>query len=243
VVRNFLLAVILSLLVVTLWTSQQHRSQPSAQEQAESASADRSAAAGDETEVARESDSAAAVAAAEAVDRDLPSAPAIEIELRGEGYRAVLSSAGAALVSYELTDPRFVSWDPPGNAPIDLLLSPEGQPARVGATPFEELGLGDLRRATFEVESRDSNGVTFAYRSRGVSIRKSYRFDPGSHAFELAVTVENASGEMLSPQFAIEWPANQVRGNDYAQLSLDPTLSTGRRATSPSWRVTSESCA
>ncbi|MEZ4219159.1 MAG: membrane protein insertase YidC [Myxococcota bacterium] len=218
--RNFLLAVVLSLLVVTLWTSQQSRTP----EGADAEKVEQGASPG----VASEANAAAAqadprtVAESPALEASappaLPDAPEERIEIRGDDYRAVLSSRGAVLVSYEITD--YVSWDPPGEAPIDLLLAPETAPVRVGATPFEELGLGDLRAASFAVEERSEHGASFVLTRRGVTVRKTFRFEPDGHAFEFSVSVENASGELLSPRFAVEWPANQVHGNDYRQLSL-----------------------
>ncbi len=139
-------------------------------------------------------------------------------EIEGERFIAELSNRGGSLIRYELLD--YMTAESEGlPEAIDLLASSEGG-LSVGATPFEELGIGNLRDAQFEVEREDLDSVTFVLTRNGVTVRKHYRFDLDGYTFELSITVENMSGEVLRPRFEIEWPVAVREGNDYANLSL-----------------------
>ena len=50
---------------------------------------------------------------------------------------------------------------------------------------LEELGIGNLRDAQFEVEREDLDSVTFVLTRNGVTVRKHYRFDLDGYTFEL----------------------------------------------------------
>ena len=222
--RNFLLFVVLSMLIVTLYTSRQPipEAVPSSGEvadvqnstgtQPEGASS--LPTLGGSERMAPQSESTGTLEAGRLTEE-----PPQEFlhEVEGERVRAKFSSVGGVMVKHELL--HWESWDPPGNDPIDLLLT-SGAPMQVGATPFVELGLGDLRSAHFTVESADNAGVVYSLERSGMTIRKAWRVDPDTYTFTLTVSLENTSGEMRQTRFSVEWPATQVDGNDYAQASL-----------------------
>jgi YidC/Oxa1 family membrane protein insertase len=240
--RNFLLAVVLSMLVVTVWTSTRPKPEDSplatVPSESTSASVDQGGdAAGtatdagpyeaggrgatlpqDEPGAAAEPAGGVEAIGSAALAEAPPTAPAQTKRIEGTNFVAELTNRGAAITSYALLD----YGTGPGKGveePIDLIARKDVA-VRVGTTPFPELGIGDLRNASFEVESEDGRSITYAYTRGGITVRKHYRFDLDDHTFEMSVAVENTSGDVLHPEFAIEWPAAIREGNDYKDLSL-----------------------
>ena len=223
--RNFVLALALSMLVVMIYTStrppveEPPLTQPAPNE---SAVAEEGApSSGVEIEDSGRALRERTPAASRADVSAYASAPAFEEEtktIEGAQFVAELSNRGGAITSYAL---RGYQTAPAAGDPelIDLLASSDGE-LQVGATPFEELGIGNLRWARFEVEDEDSRSITFVLERNGVRVSKHYRFDLDGYTFELAVAVENTSGEVLHPRFEIEWQAAIREGNDYANLSV-----------------------
>ena len=225
--RNFLIAVVLSMLVVTIWSSTRPAPEelPQAPLAAEGAGEARGPGAAETAPSERVGGLQAVARESGAPVRsslpELGSAPAFEASskvIEGSLFVAELSSRGGSLVRYELRDYQTAASEGPP-VPIDLLAW-EGGELLIGATPFEELGLGNLREAQFEVESEDSRSITFVLSRDGVTVRKHYRFDLDAYTFDLAVAVENSSGSVLQPRFEIEWPVAAREGNDYTKLSL-----------------------
>ncbi|MEE3331249.1 MAG: membrane protein insertase YidC [Myxococcota bacterium] len=216
--RNFLLFVVLSMLIVTLYTSRQPPVEPVPAEPGPTASQpgpSETASPVVATErIAPQTDAEREQAAGRAAEQ---LEPFLTHEIEGNLVRAQFSSAGGVMVRHEMLE--YESWDPPGNDPMDLLMT-TGAPMQVGATPFEGLGLGDLRHARFSVESADSEGVTYVLERGGMTIRKVWELDPETYGFTLKISLENMSGEMKQSRFAVEWPVTQIEGNDYAQASL-----------------------
>ena len=97
-----------------------------------------------------------------------------------------------------------------GRPPYDLLL----------ATPFDELGLGDLSRENFEVLEETGGRFEFRVVRDGLVIKKAYTFAEGSYDFELRVSVENRSERPVAPLFALTWPAATRPGQDFREQSL-----------------------
>ena len=138
--------------------------------------------------------------------------------VEGTKFRATLSNRGGTLERYALLDYRTPGGEG-ASREIDLLGAEDGT-LEGAATPFAELGIGDLRDAEFTVEDEDSRSVTYTLQRGGVLVRKRYRFDLDDYSFSLAVSVENTSGEVLYPEFEVEWPAALQPGNDYSKISL-----------------------
>jgi YidC/Oxa1 family membrane protein insertase len=82
-------------------------------------------------------------------------------------------------------------------------------------TPFEELGLGDLSEAVFEIEEEVGSTIAFRFAAEGVTVRKVY-----SYGFELLVQVENRSERVIEPRFAVTWPAAERSGQDFKDQAL-----------------------
>jgi YidC/Oxa1 family membrane protein insertase len=109
---------------------------------------------------------------------------------------------------------------PAPDAPPLVLTTGRGPFANALASPFRELGIGDLSRVAFEVERSDGDRVEFRYASGGISVRKRYDFDPESYAFELRLAVENHSERAIGPRYGLSWPAEVTPGNDFREQSL-----------------------
>jgi len=219
--RNFILAIVLSMLVVSVWSA----TRPIPETPAETPSA-----AATEDPAAEPAPARTGEALATPQPPALPagrggasyaSEPAFEPQLKsieGGQFRATLSTRGGTLESYALLDYR-TSVAEGASRDIDLLGTEEGR-LEGAATPFSELGIGNLRGAEFTVEEEDSRSVTYVLERSGILVRKQYRFDLDDYSFSLAVSVENTSGEVLYPQFEVEWPAALQAGNDYTKISL-----------------------
>jgi YidC/Oxa1 family membrane protein insertase len=132
-------------------------------------------------------------------------------------YRAELDTQGASIRHWEL---REFDGGPLDNfAPIVLTT---GDPPNEGVfvTPFQELGIGDLSRAVFEVEEEFGSKIAFRFTDKGITVRKIYSFREDSYGFELLVRVENESVQVIEPLFAVIWPAAERPGQDFKEQTL-----------------------
>jgi len=220
--RNTLLAFALSFAVLTLWMlftkppqgTAPRSSQPMAESPAQEAAQEAPTPELPEAEnlaTSQAGDAARAVvpAPAPATRRVLP----VETPL----FHAELDSIGGTLRHFELKSYR--TTPAPASPPIVLTT---GHPpfANALATPFRELGLGDLSQVPFEVEGAHDHEVSFAFERTGIRVRKVYDFEPDSYAFSLRISIENGSGEAIGPRYGVSWPASEKPGQDFKEQSL-----------------------
>jgi len=132
-------------------------------------------------------------------------------------YVAEFTNRGAGLLSWELRG--YDTGKAGGRQPIQMTTVDEAFEVTL-ATPFSELGLGDLSNAVFEIESEDHSGVAFRYRANGITVRKSFVLEEDSYSFRMRLEVENASDSEIVPEFAIVWPATQREGEDFKSESI-----------------------
>jgi YidC/Oxa1 family membrane protein insertase len=132
-------------------------------------------------------------------------------------FHVELDSIGGTLRRFELVAYRVT---PSPASPAIVLTT--GQPpfANALATPFRELGLGDLTQVPFEVERAGAHEVVFSFERSGVRVRKIYAFEPDSYAFSLRIAVENGSSAAIGPRYAVTWPASVQPGHDFAEQSF-----------------------
>src|SRR5262245_38601628 len=228
--RNTLLAIVLSLGVLTLWTLL--TSPPRAPHQP----------AGPRPEATQES--SPAVPASPPAETGVPETPALPeppvgeeagaqpappapvpgevpqgelVEIDTPLFRANLDSVGGALRHFELK--RF-RMRPAPDAPPVVLTTGESRYANALATPFTELGLGELSRVQYAVGRTSDLGVACSLERGGIRVRKTYAFDADSYAFELRIGVENASARVASPRYALSWAAHATPGNDFRDQAL-----------------------
>jgi YidC/Oxa1 family membrane protein insertase len=138
-------------------------------------------------------------------------------EFDSELYRARLSNRGASLSSWMLAE--YTERTPHGEIPVELVPG-EGAGLPVLSTPMQELGLGDLARANWEVEAEGEDGASFVARGNGLTVRKTYEFERDSYVFRVALEVENQGDRVVSPRFEVLWPAALREGEDFKQHSL-----------------------
>jgi hypothetical protein len=216
--RNTLLAIVLSLAVLTLWTMftapPPGRQQPPQPQAPAETTAARDETAGSGGERAAEP-SAGVTRARPAAPVPVESPRADRIQIETPLFRAELDPLGAVLLRFELKGFRLTPA--PDSPPIVLTTG-----AADGAlmTPFLELGVGDLSRAPYTVERADDRSAAFLLERNGVRVRKVYEFDPEGYAFALRVGVENASSQPISPAYELAWSARVVPGNDFKEQAF-----------------------
>jgi YidC/Oxa1 family membrane protein insertase len=215
--RNFLLATALSMAVLMLWTFYVEGNKP--QEPApEVVAAAEEPAPGGEPAAARPPAPAAASAPAPAAPAapETPSVPEQKVEIRSDLFHAVLTSHGGALERWELL--QFEDRSVPGRPNVEVTTLAEGEVAL--ATPFAELGLGDLSRLPYAVSQPDPSSATFEAALNGLQIRKDYTFDPASYLFRLRIEIVNGTGRAIRPSFRTHWPARARRSDDFREYGL-----------------------
>jgi YidC/Oxa1 family membrane protein insertase len=157
-----------------------------------------------------------------AANPELPSEPApVEAEVAAERieidtplYRAHLSTRGAMLEGWELEN-----YTDHAGARVQMI--PVDGPANaLAATPFRELGIGDLSQVGWQIEKRDPTGAVFRVARGGVELRKTWTFDPETYAFRLAIEVANRSPAAISPRFLVDWPAEVRHEQDFVDQAL-----------------------
>jgi len=241
--RNFLLALVLSLLVVSGWQMWEASRRPPVEfvEEIEG-----SGEAGGEAETTASAEAGESARLAEAptrasLERDEPrdaersgdrsagreaaGAPGPEPEpwegiFESEFARAVLTNRGGSLASWTLLDERYSVTDVGElEVPIELITAAT-QNALALTTPFEELGFGDLSTRRFKVEKSSDDEVVFTLENGGVTLRKHYRFPRDGYELRLSLEIENQSDRLIVSPFMVDWPAAVVEGNDFKEQSF-----------------------
>jgi len=157
----------------------------------------------------------------EVAERSIP----IETHL----YSALLTNRGAGISSWKLKGFREKS---DLTAPQINLVTGLDVGNVVLATPFTELGIGDFANRVFEVVSEDASSVAFETRENGLTLRKTFNFDPEGYSFRLLVEVLNESMESVAPRFQIDISAYQNPANDFREQAL-AALEDGSRVAKP----------
>lgn len=147
-------------------------------------------------------------------------APELEEEeflFENQYVRARISSRGAGITHWELLN---YLVDPSEDAePVALIVSdPDGVPAF--ATPFTELGTGDLSTAVFEVVERGPSTFSFELERSGVRVRKSLHFEEDGYGLRMQIEVVNGTAQALDASFAVTMSDRAREGPDFRELSL-----------------------
>ncbi len=137
----------------------------------------------------------------------------------GGVYRVRLENRGGGISSWKLLDERYTIESDEGDVPIELVTRTETTPV-LFTTRFEDLGLGDLSRENFRVESASEKGAVFSFERDGVEVRKEVLLEPGSYRLELNVEVVNRTDRTLTSNFEILWPGAVEEGNDFKEQGL-----------------------
>jgi YidC/Oxa1 family membrane protein insertase len=205
--RNLLLAFALSFVVLSVWTMSQPPSHqkppPSVMQSADSGA----------PPVQREEAGAPANAGTAARQPVEPAehtarVAAQTIAIARPLYQAELSSEGASLRDWELTQYRDRHRDP-------IRLVSRDDALATATTPFTELALGDLSQQLWRVESRADTEVRFSLERSGVVLAKTYHFSDDGYDFRLRIDVSNRGTAPISPKFLVEVPLLPRAGYDF----------------------------
>src|SRR5262245_8154859 len=217
--RNTLLAIVLSLAVLTLWTMFTTPPPGARQERSQAPAASESSTAPEGTPRAAAEGApdlpAPAPRPRPAVSGPVEAPKKERIQIETPLFRAELDPLGAVLRHFELKGFRL---SPAPDSPPIVLTTGGADGALL--TPFQELGIGDLSRTAFAVERSDERGAAFLFEKNGVRVRKVYEFDPENYAFALRVAVENGSDQVIAPAYELAWSARAAPGNDFTEQAL-----------------------
>ena len=232
--RNTLLAIALSLLVLSAWSTWEGAHQPPrpdvVEESVEGTAADPgvrsdSVPAVDPVAPKTSDTDAEYIVTRPSTDATGP-APADRIaatewseSFHTDLYAFKVQNRGAGIASWELLDPRYTVVTRTSEKPIELVTRGD-EGAAAFAMSLEGLGIGDLKDALFEVEEASAERVVFYLERNGIGVRKTFRFDPQSYLFDVNVEVTNSSARLLESDIDVVWPAKVVDGNDFKEQSL-----------------------
>jgi YidC/Oxa1 family membrane protein insertase len=128
-------------------------------------------------------------------------------------YIAEFTSLGGGLKRWQL---RAFDHGPKANHSPIVMTNESDVAETTLLTPMLELGLGDLSRAIFDIESEDGTGVRFRYSRGGVTVRKIYTLGEDPYSIRLRLQVENASSAEVAPEFGVRWPATVRDSQDFS---------------------------
>lgn len=218
--RNFALALALSFLVLMLWTMLMEQRRP--------AEGPLPPGEGSTSEMAQPGEPVAqSLPATEPIPQQpplfeepvaIPEAADEEIiEFRTRLVDARFTTHGAALVSWALKE--FEVAEELGSLPVQLVTFDAARQPSL-ATPFEELGFGDLSRGAYRAEQPDARTLVFTREQGGVRIRKTYFLREDDYLFRLHLELENRSNRHLRATFRTRWPAMMREESGFRDYSL-----------------------
>jgi YidC/Oxa1 family membrane protein insertase len=218
--RNFFLAMGLSFAVLVLWTmwTESHKPpKPPPGVVTSEAQATAEPGAPGAAPSAAPSPAAPEQAAAPAPKpAEPPRAPEERIHVQTNLYDAEFSSWGGGLVRWSLL--HYDDPSQPGRPPVEITtLGPDDRVALT--TPFADLGLGDLSRASYRVEQPDAKTLVFTHEQAGLRIRKTYFFDDG-YALRLRLELENGSAGSVGSSFIVSWPVARRDSADFTDYQV-----------------------
>jgi len=140
--------------------------------------------------------------------------------LESDLFRVRLDNRGGGISSWRLLDPLYTADSKEGTTePLELVTRIDDT-SLVLTNSLRGLGIGDLKKALWDVESSEGERVVFAISRGGIEVRKTYTFDPESYVFDYEVEILNSTDSALETDIDVEWPAAMVEGNDFREQSL-----------------------
>ena len=218
--RRFLIAFVLSIAVMFLWTTFFAPKPPPKSGQGR----ERAAA---PAEVAKPAEKPSEPAAAGVAAASAPSPGAAEetVTLSGNGFSATFSTWGGALKSLELQGEKFRRKEGNGSVPIDLVRIAEGQPyplslvvTREGEKAEEAMASA---RAPMAIVARDERSVTFAETLKGMEVRKTYRLTGKPFEMSMALEVTGGEGGTVSVLYPSYMPPSTSSGGFFSGPPLE----------------------
>ncbi len=221
--RNTLLAVGLSLLVISTWMTWDASQRKRAVEGGTTEGSDTTLleAPGPGSPLSEE-DAAlfGKPSPVETHDSDVVATSAIqEWTVDKPAYRVVLSSRGAVIREWILKG--FVTRPAEGGELVRLIEAEVDGGAF--ATPFPELEVGNLSRAAFELVEQSADRWVFEHVVKGLRIRKIFDFsapEGEEYTASLTLALRNDSGRAVRPKFGLYLPVRVRAGADFRDAKL-----------------------
>lgn len=154
------------------------------------------------------------------VVEDVPMAEVPEeqtIEIQNSRYEAEFTTHGGSLISWRLKD--YVVGEEFGGGAVDMVTFDPEQKSSL-ATPFDELGFGDLSQGAYDFEQPNSKTLVFSREQGGILIRKTYFFEEERYLFRLRLELENGSERQIRATFRTHWPAAMLEESGFKDYSL-----------------------
>jgi YidC/Oxa1 family membrane protein insertase len=139
------------------------------------------------------------------------------IEVQNALYEAEFSTLGGCLLRWRLKE--YDVGEEYGWARVDLVTFNHQQALSL-ATPFDELGFGDLSRRAYTVAQPDTNTLVFSREQGGVRIHKTYLFEDEGYLFRFRLELENDSDRHVRATFRTLWPAMMREESGFKDYSL-----------------------
>src|SRR5262249_16153477 len=106
-----------------------------------------------------------------------------------------------------------------GGGPV-VLLDSDSAALVSFATPFADLGGGDLSEVPFRVADRGPHRAAFVWTQNGFTIHKLFELAEDTYELRLRLEVENHSTESISPGFGVVLPERVRESSDFQNLTL-----------------------
>jgi YidC/Oxa1 family membrane protein insertase len=139
------------------------------------------------------------------------------VEFQSQRYEAELSTLGGCLLRWRLKE--YDVGEEHQWAPIDLVTF-DHQQALTLATPFDELGFGDLSRRPYTVTQPNGNTFVFRREQGEIRIQKTYFFEEEGYLFRFRLELENNSDRHIRATFRTLWPATMREESGFKDYSL-----------------------
>ena len=227
--RNFLLAIALSFVVLTLWTVMTSTERPDSPRYQSEREPSVSSGTNEEQREGANQAQLDPYIADEAIKTKSPELQktGLRAEVATSLYESTWTTAGAGLLRWDLSG---YATNPPLQERVSLATTHISVPLAL-ATPLEGLGFGDLTKAVYDLKEKSERSLLFELARGGVRVRKRFEFEEDTYIVKMTFEIENEGERHVRPTFQVRWPAQRLEGTDYAELSLaawhDGTLETG----------------
>jgi YidC/Oxa1 family membrane protein insertase len=220
--RRFLLAFVLSIAVMFLWSSV---FAPKPPKQAPKPAAPQSATAPAQAGKPAEAGTQPAAAGVPTEAAPAPDAPEQTVTLAGSGFTATFSTWGGALKSLTLEGGKFRRKEGNESVPIDLVHIDEGQPYPLSVVVTAEGGKAEDAmagsRAPMSIAAKDDQSVTFAGKIGGLDVRKTFRLTGKPYEVSLGLEIAGGQAGTVSVLYPTYMPPNTSKGGFFSGPPLD----------------------
>ncbi len=138
-----------------------------------------------------------------------------QVVLDRDLYVATFTNQGGALRDWTLKSYDDASL--PGAPPVSITTDRDVLSL---ATPFSELGHGDLSALPYVLTRPSPDVLEFSAEVGSARIRKLYRFEPEGYGARLTIEVENRGAAPIAPAFGLVWQARRGASTEFLEFGL-----------------------